>query len=96
MTRVLSVSALVFALGLAFTASAGERYAVGRNVPVRLPPGPCIDAGGRVDRDHHDACVVPLVRFEPADLCQREHGVMVVTTEDKHGCALREPQSGKH
>jgi hypothetical protein len=98
MIRYLAASVALTALGLAAGAACAQpaphHYTLAHNVTVRLPPGPCIDAGGRIDHRHHDACIVPLVVFEPLDSCRHDHGVMVETNGSRRGCAMRDPQSG--
>ncbi len=99
MNRILAASVALAAFGLATSAvdaqPAPHHYAIAHNLIVRLPPGPCVNAGGRVDRAQgHDRCVVPLAAYEPPDPCLRDHGVMVQTMSGHPVCALRDPQSG--
>lgn len=100
MTRTLAAAILIAAFGFGSTAiaAAPDHYPSERNAPVLLPPGPCVHAGGHINRVHgHDTCIVPVVVFEPPDPCLRAHGVIVEASGGRRGCALREyrdPQSG--
>ena len=103
MIRYLAASVALTALGLTAGAACAQpaphHYALAHNVTVRLPRGPCIDAGGRIDHGHHDACVVPAAcmcraRRAAGDSCRHDHGVMVETNGSRRGCAMRDPQSG--
>ena len=99
MTRFLAASVTLAVLGLIASGvraqPAPHHYAVAHNVIVRLPPGPCIDAGGRIERAQgHDRCIVPLVVYEPPDPCLRDHGVMAQTASNHAVCIMRDSQSG--
>ena len=100
MTRSLIAAAVLAALALpaGSAVAAPATWPVEHNVPVILPPGPCVKAGGRVDRVHgHPQCIAAVVVFEPPDPCLRDHGLIVSVAGGRRGCALRalrDPQSG--
>lgn len=58
------------------------------NIAVRLPPGPCVNFGGRVI-DGGNFCVVRYAFIEAPAPCRSEGGRVVQTRDGRDACLLR-------